>query len=274
MEEVYPRQPIGETEDSLGPISDISPDFSQFEPELSPEEKQAAYAEFAAAQRLRDNVGRYIRRPLKIAGVLLGLSAVIFGIWYLISCRPSNLEFTIPAIEYRQNEPESEMSTTITIKGKLYRRPFDDPQFIGIVDVASRIDSDWKYHHNFDISYKIREAGTMEGYLTYIVHEKSEWDSALKGIAIMNCDLSMNRFALSVWEPADNTGSGDTIKDLRICAPAANREEAENLTRELIERPWARYLEQWEDAAPSSIITTSKLVVCTGPGRAKYELSP
>lgn len=29
MEEVYPRQPIGKTEDSLGPISDISPDFSQ-----------------------------------------------------------------------------------------------------------------------------------------------------------------------------------------------------------------------------------------------------
>lgn len=206
------------------PSFDIQPNFSKFDSETK-EEKESAYLDFLVAQRIRNKISRYTSPLLKGIVVLIGLAA-LFGIVVAISGIPRTINKEYPAVQYRINDETYSENTTIAIKGKLFKRLFSEPKFVG-----SFVVDNFEYTKTYELANIMFYKSIRNGWggLTYItVKDGRPIHESLGSIWMSD---NFEKLTIWVYEPLDSDHKSTT--DLVISAPAKSRSEAIGISKQL-----------------------------------------
>lgn len=134
---------------------------------------------------------------------------------------PRQIDIAYPAIEYRAGEPQSAVTTTVTIKGILNKPLFRAPSFHGqfIVD---------KYEYTK--TYQLWDIEFYQDVLFY--HASVKGKIAHEPLGSLFTTDNFAQLNIMVAEPTD--GTQRSSGNLRISAPANNYEEAMEINKNLI----------------------------------------
>ncbi|MFS0723069.1 hypothetical protein [Paenibacillus sp. 1P07SE] len=204
------------------PPNDTTPSFSRFDNETR-EEKEKAYLNFEASQRIRDRREERLRPFMKAGKLLLAAASLLLIIWAITSAIwaiPLRVSQEYPAVMLRMEDPSVVEPTKIRIEGQWKRRLFADPRFEGSMVIDS-------FEHTAttelaDLTFITDAHNNKFGYLTYVDFEIGTLDVQTLGL-IWQVNR-MEEVAIWVFEPL--TGDRKSTKDLMIAGPAESREEA------------------------------------------------
>ncbi|NIK77060.1 hypothetical protein FHS15_002185 [Paenibacillus castaneae] len=208
---------------------EVNPNFSKFDSETM-EEKEAAYHKFLAAQKIREKIYGFLRPILIAISLLIGI-ALLFGIVIALSGIPHTMNKEFTAIQYRTSDPAYVENTTIIVKGKLYKRFFTNPKFVGSIVVDNFEYT--KTHQLFDITFYKYDQSSSDVLMYYTnkqgvpVHEP---------LGVMMMSENFNTLSILVFEPLDKNTNSKSTMDLIISAPAASRKEAVQIYEQLSPR--------------------------------------
>lgn len=204
------------------PSSDISPNFGRFDAETK-EEKQEAYIDFLAHERLRENTANFLKpfvTVLKLCLAALLLLLVVYG----LSCIPKTVNREYTGAEYRIGASETSVNTKIHIDGKLYRRLFQTPVFEGLIGF-SNVEDSRKYEAQLLFSSGMDEPAALS-YAGARLGENGP-SPYINMYAILRTDKNFNYVILNVFEPQG--ADSKSLKDLVIVAPSRNAGEGDRI---------------------------------------------
>ncbi|MGI2293798.1 MerR family transcriptional regulator [Paenibacillus sp. GXUN7292] len=206
------------------PQLDVYPNFARFDSETK-EEKEQAYIDFLAAQKIRDKV-QNITRPVVKAILILGCIAVLFGAVVLLSGIPKKIDKELPAVQFRINDETYSEVTSISIQGKLYKRWFTSPRFAG-----SLVIDNYEYTKTYELLGITFFDSIQQGWgvLTYstVIDGRPE----LESLGLIRITKDFEQLAIWAYEP--KLGDHKSTTDLLIAAPAQTREEAVRIYEQL-----------------------------------------
>ena len=204
------------------PSSDVSLDFGRFDTETK-EEKQDAYIDFLAHERLRENTANFFKpfvTVLKLCLAALLLLLVVYG----FSCIPKTVNREYTGAKYRIGSSETLINTEIHIEGKLYRRLFQAPAFKGLIEFSDVEDSQ-KYEAQLLFSSGMDEPAALS--YAGVRLDESGSSPYINMYAILRTDRDFNYVILNVFEPEG--ADSKSLKDLVIVAPARNAGEGDRI---------------------------------------------
>jgi len=199
------------------PKHDVYPNFARFDSETK-EEKELAYIDFLAAQKFRDKVQNITRPMIKVI-LILGCIAVLFGVAMLLSGIPRKIDKELQAVQFRINDEAYSEATSISIKGKLYKRWFTNPRFVG-----SFVIDNYEYTKTYEL-LGITFLESLEhgwGGITY--HTVVDGKPELESLGVIRTTNNFDELAIWAYEP--KIGDHKSTTDLMIAAPAHSRKEA------------------------------------------------
>ena len=154
---------------------------------------------------------------------LIGI--VSFGVWYSI---PKEINQAFDGIVYGVGNKSNQLNkeVTITIKGKLYRKIFNQDRFKGTIDINGELPK------NIIIDKKEVEVVFIENGGSLSIGDSPY------GFLYINKDLS--ELTIIVYELLESGSDNATYEwdpkgGLLISGPATNRKEALNISNKLIE---------------------------------------
>jgi hypothetical protein len=203
----------------------IGMNFGQFDPETE-EERGKAISDFRVKQRKNERLHR-IWMPIRTVMLIILYMAAVFGLMVGISGIPKKIDVVYPAVEYREEDESYLEHTTITIKGKLYTRWFSDPKFVGRISIDEYDFT--KTYEGFDIKFYKDDFWRGRGSLSYLTI--IDGNPIIESVGSIWMDGAMDKVNIWVYEPI--TGDSKSTKDFFISAPAATREEAAAITKQL-----------------------------------------
>lgn|GEM_PF-6302614 len=187
---------------------------------MSTEDKEKAYHDFLAAQKVRDFIFRIIKPMWMGLLILLGVTALA-GLIILISGIPQKIDKQILAVQYRMDDETDVENTTITIKGLFYKRWFSDYKFKG-----SFIVDNYEFTKTYDqigITLNRGKSKSAEGILYYAGNIRGAPSMEFLGVIRMSDDFE--QITINILETTDSDSKSKSTKDLWIAAPATTREE-------------------------------------------------
>ena len=205
------------------PRPDIQPDFARFD-NVSPEEREAGYADFLVRQRIRDRAA-VILRPLKAAGVVLCAAAALLLIVYAFSCIPKSIDRTYAGTDFRVDGTAGGTPVGIRVHGKLYRRLFQEPIYDGKI-VLDTVD----YSGESDVELRFAGGMSNPAWLVYdrvITNQDGSILPDLQSFGMVLTDADFSYLVIHCFDK-HNDGGG-TLGSRVICAPAGNAEEGKLL---------------------------------------------
>lgn len=143
-----------------------------------------------------------------------------------ISGIPRSINKEYAAVQYRASDSTNTYNTNIIVKGKLYKRLFSNPKFVGSISIDNFEYS--KKHQLFDITFT-KSIQASSGYLIYHVVENGVPLQEALGVIWMSENFS--QLTILVFEPFDSQQR--STKDLIISAPANTRTEAIQIFEQL-----------------------------------------
>lgn len=165
----------------------------------------------------------------KIKKIVL-LLAGIFVIVFLITCIPRKIDIDYPAIQYRYNDPEYIVQTSISMKGKLFKPLFFEAKYTGTCVIEGY---DFTEDNN---PFDMRFGRSVNGFsvLTYtITLPNGKPDLEIIGRIGMSGNFDSVYIEGIALEDIDSTGFREFIS---ISAPAETREEALRIGEKWSER--------------------------------------
>lgn len=203
------------------PAADVTPNFGKFDTE-TPEEKERAYLDFKIHQRLRERMDTFLR-PVKKTFLIATIITIVFFAIVAISGIPKEIDKQYTAVMYRENEVGKIDKTSITVKGKLYKKLFSDTRFIGKI-VISR----FGYTKNYELCDVIFHKAVKDGYGSLIYDTTMNGAPKLETLGLIWIEGDFEKLTILVGEPI--LSENKSYKNLIISAPAETKEEAIKIT--------------------------------------------
>ncbi len=203
-------------------IKEIKPNFSKFDDE-SNEEKALAYANFLVSQRKREKREKIVTPIFKSFGVLICI-ILLFVIVVALSGIPRSIHKEFETAQYRMDDETYVEYSQMTITGKLYKRFFSNPKFVGSIMIDNFEIT--KTYNLFDLTFY---KSAWNGYSTLTYSTVENGMPYIESIGTIWMSNDFEDIMVWVFEPIGGRSKSSTVdKALIIVAPTKSREAAIN----------------------------------------------
>lgn len=163
-----------------------------------------------------------MNKIIRNALYLLVLSIPLAGLVYTL---PRDMELHYAGIEYRLGDVESASSVSVDIEGKIQKRFFNNNRFRGDILLGE--------HHLFDMDVVLNPDGAL-------LMVRNTETGKLERVGVLYSTGDISQLTIAVLEPAVLFGQVSEERfwnrdsGLMISAPADSRQEAVNISNELL----------------------------------------